>query len=83
MTIFSINDGSRNTKWKPKRLTGAPSESEEPSVSAEPPERVSRDIGKIDLCKAVRNLKLYQKEAAKNISKTPAIGHYSSLSNFV
>ena len=60
MAIFSINPGSRNSKLKPKKLTG------DPSYSAEPPETVSGNTER-HLCKAVTVLgfKTFSKEAAK------------------
>ena len=64
VVINPINSGSRNSKLKPKKLTG------DPSDSAEPPEIVSGYIER-HLCKAVR-IQNSQKEAAKNISRTSA-----------
>ena len=59
VVILSINSRSRNSKLKPKRLTG------EPSDSVEPPEIVSRYIGKRHLCKAVRIQNFIKKKQPK------------------
>ena len=58
VVIFSINSGSRNSKLKPKKLTG------DPSDSAEPPEIVSGHIER-HLCKAVRIQNFLKKKQPK------------------
>ena len=60
MVIFSINSESRNSKLKPKKLTGDPSDSAEP----EPPGIVSGYIER-HLCKAVRIQNFLKKKQPK------------------